>query len=307
MVWKEAARMVERLKADVIHAFWGHPCGVIAAWHVPRTPIVISLAGGELIDLPSIDYGLIGRWHLRVMLRWALRRANVITAGSKYLLNIVQRFVPEGHFEFAPLGVDVTLFNGSPANRSHRIINVGSLEPVKGHAILLRAFRRVRDQRPNAELIIVGQGRLENPLRRLARDLDLLDHIEFRGEVAHHHLPDLYRSAALFVQSSWHEAQGVALLEAAACGLPIVGTNVGALVDLAPEAAVAVPVGDVEALAGTLMDVLDDADPHCATQWGKCRAAQLGQAARQAVEREYSIQCASDRFMTLYRASLISA
>lgn len=293
-LWREAARVVDRLEADVIHAFWAHPCGVIAAWLAGRAPIVISLAGGELIDLPSIDYGLIGRQHVRWLLRWAMRRAKVITAGSKYLLKIGQQFLGEGRFEFAPLGVDEAMFYptlGHP-ERVPPLLNVGSLEPVKDHSMLLRAFRCVADHMPDARLVIVGQGQLAGTLRDLTRELDLNDRVELRGEVAHQHLPELYRSASVFVQSSRHEAQGMAVLEAAACGTPIVGTAVGALFDLVPDAAAATPVGDADALARALLDLLRDPD----------QAAQIGRAAQQAVAREYSLERSADRFMSIYES-----
>ena len=292
--WHEAVRLVDQLTADIVHAFWAYPSGVIAARLNARAPIVISLAGGELIDLPSIDYGLIGRRRVRWLLRWAMRRAKVITAGSKYLVKIGQQFLREGKFEFAPLGVDEALFYptlGRP-ERSPHLLNVGSLEPVKDQAMLLRAFRCVVDHAPDARLVIAGQGRLAGRLHDLTRELDLSDRVEFRGEVAHQHLPELYRSASVFVQSSQHEAQGMAVLEAAACGTPIVGTGVGALFDLAPDAAVATPVGDGNALAHTLLDLLRDPD----------RATQIGRAAQQAVAREYSLERSADRFMSIYES-----
>ena len=293
-IWHEAARTIKQLNSDVLHAFWAYEPGWIAARSYRRAPIVISLSGGELMDLPQIHYGLIGRWPVRWMIRWALRRATTITAGSKYLLEIGQRFVGAGQFELAPLGVDLKLF--SPAkvpdpSQGHILLNVASLEPVKDQATLLRAFRFVADQFPGARLTIAGQGRVETQLRHLAGELCLSDRVDFRGEIEHHHLPEVYRSATVYVQSSRHESQGMALLEAAACRLPIVGTQVGALADLAPRAAIATPVGDVNRLAKAMIDLLRDPD----------RAAQLGQAARETVEREYNLDCAVARFMALYR------
>ncbi len=295
LLWRDAIHVIDQLQFDVIHAFWAYEPGVIAAWLRNRAPIVISLAGGELIDRPQIGYGPIGRWHVRWLLHWALRRANVITAGSKYLIEIARAFYREGCFEFAPLGVDVKLFNcsgGGPNGSTQRILNVGSLEPVKDQAALLHAFRLAADQLPTARLKIAGKGRLERDLRDLTNVLGLSDRVEFCGEIAHHQLPEVYRSAALYVQSSLHEAQGMAVLEAAACGLPIVGTKVGAVADLAPHGAVAVPVGDAHALARAIIEVLESSE----------RAAQLSRAAQQAIEHEYRLERSADRFIQLYQS-----
>ena len=105
------------------------------------------------------------------------------------------------------------------------MLTVGSLYPVKGQMDVLRAFARV----PDAELVIVGVGPLRGTLDGLATRLGLRDRIRWLGSVPHEQLPAIYRSAAVFVQGSRHEAQGMALLEAAACGVPVVGTPVGVL------------------------------------------------------------------------------
>ena len=84
----------------------------------------------------------------------------------------------------------------------------------------------------------------------------------------------------------------MAMLEAAACGTPIVGTAVGALCDLAPDAAVATPVGDAAAQAQALLDLLRDPD----------RSAQIGRAAQQTIAREYSLERSVDRFMSTYES-----
>lgn len=292
LIWREAARVVGRLDFDVLHAFWIYEPGVLAAFFRHRAPIVISLAGGELIDLPQIGYGLAGRLHVRMLMRWALRRANTITAGSHSLLEIGRRFVGQGNFVFAPFGVDLKRWP-QPGIRSQSpvLLNVASLEPVKGQATLLRAFRQVADECPAARLALAGKGRLDAALRRLASELRVSGGVDFRGEVLHHRLPDLYRAATLFVQSSLHEAQGMALLEAAACGLPIVGTSVGALADLAPDAAVASPPGDPVRLAQAILSVLDD----------PARQRMLSESARARVEAVYSLEAAVSRFETLYR------
>ncbi len=174
------------------------------------------------------------------------------------------------------------------------LLNVGSLEPVKDQTALLHAIQKVHHELPHARLIVAGEGNLRGRLESLAINLGLADCVEFRGEVPHHLLPELYRSASVFVQSSLHESQGMALLEAAACGLPIVGTRVGALADLAPEAAVATEIGNVRELAAALIELLRQPD----------RAVEIGRAARSIVEREYALARSVDRFLELYRSRI---
>ena len=131
---------------------------------------------------------------------------------------------------------------------------------------------------------------MEPPLRAQAARLGIAPPVRFRGAVPHDALPAIYQSGTLFVLSSRHEAQGMAALEAAACGLPVVGAGVGVIPELAPQAASAVPCRDPEALADALAAVLHDQERRCA----------LGRAARARVEAEFGLHRSVERFRQLY-------
>lgn len=295
-----------RAPIDVLHAFWLWEPGVIAAWLQRRLHVrtVMSLAGGELINLPQIGYGYAG-WRLyRYLMHWALRHADVVTAGSHGLIETLRGRRQEtprkemARVLFAPLGVDLAMFyRRQEVPRTDRrqetprtVVNVGSLQAVKGQADLIQAFRWVVDRNADARLKIVGDGPLRAELETLSRELGLSDRVEFAGEVRRELLPAIYREATLFVQSSLHEAQGLALLEAAACGAAIVGTSVGALVDLAPEAALATPVSDPIRLAQAILTLFDHADDR----------RRLSDNAHKRIVQEYALDVTADRFAALY-------
>jgi len=257
--------------------------------------VIVSVAGGELAHAPGVGYGLAGRrWRLRLM-RWAMRQADVVTAGSSGLLESVREAVggDAGRIVFAPLGVDTAMFHDTGRGRDTPpvLVNVGSLQAVKGHADLIQALRFVVDRQPGVRLRIVGAGELRAELEALSVELSLHDHVQFAGAVRHEQLPDVYRRSTMFVQASYHEAQGMAVLEAAACGLPIVGTRVGALADLAPDAAVATPPGDPIRLGQNILVMLADLE----------RLQALGRTAQDRVRETYSLQASVARFELLYR------
>jgi glycosyltransferase involved in cell wall biosynthesis len=298
-VWRAMLREVTREHTaapfDVLHAFWLYEPGVIAALlkRNMRTRTIVSLCGGELSALPSIGYGL-WRWPVqRRAMRWAAQHADVVTAGSTGLLERARSLLSPSGFAFAPLGVDVARFSPTDkhASASPVIVNVGSLQPVKAQADVIRAFRFVVDRVRDARLEIVGEGDLKPALGALAAGLGLSDRIAFRGEVRHEQLPEAYRGATLFVQASVYEAQGMAALEAAACGLPLAGTAIGAIADLSPDAAIATPPGDPIRLAQAILSVLEDST----------RRRALSEAARARVTAEYTVEKAANRFETLYR------
>lgn len=142
---------------------------------------------------------------------------------------------------------------GCPKGR--RVIAVGSLKKQKNHAMLLRAFCAMDDDQ--AFLLILGQGSLEVELRALAVELGIAERVRFAG--FHHDPTPFYRSADLFVLSSDYEGFGNVIVEALGQGIPVVSTECpsgpseilqngryGALV----------PIGDVNALANAMQDML---------------------------------------------------
>jgi glycosyltransferase involved in cell wall biosynthesis len=283
-----------RGRFDLLHAFWATEAGALAAvaGRLLGVPSIVSLAGGELVGMRDIGYGDQLAPLQRAKVRLALRLADCVTGGSRYLLNLSPR-----RAHYLPLGVDTTLFQPPPhASRltSHapRLVHAASLVPVKDQAMLLRAVARLRERGHGATLTIAGEGPEEGRLRGLASDLGIADAVTFLGAVAHDRLPEIYRAGALFVMTSRHEAQGMAPLEAAACGLPVAGTAVGVLPELMPDAASVVPIGDDAALADAIAAII--ADP---AQYGEMRAA-----ARAVVVERFGLGQTAEAFQGLYRA-----
>jgi len=244
---------------DVVHAFWANNPGFLAtrAARALGIPAVVSLAGGELTALPDIGYG--GQLHLRERLKTAraLRRAARVTAASTPMLEAARAHGFDA--ALVPLGVPRESFaEPLPKGASPRLLLVGSLNRVKDVPTALRAFRRVVDAKPAARFDVVGEDVLGGEVLREASALGLSRHVTFHGFLPGDALSPFYRRADLLVHSSRHEAGPLVVLEAAACGVPTVGTAVGHIRDLAPDAAWAVPVGDDAALAAGILALLAD-------------------------------------------------
>jgi glycosyltransferase involved in cell wall biosynthesis len=218
--------------------------------------------------------------------RWLLRRANIVTAGSDYLLALARAQMPSerhGRLRAAPLGVDLDRFRPAAAGRQEQGwvgLNVGALYPVKGQAMLLRAAAPV----PTVRVRIAGEGPLRVRLEQLAGELGLDERLDLMGGVDHGALAGVYGAARVFVQTSRHEAQGMALLEAAACGVPAVGTPVGVLPEIGWTA------GTEVELAEALRQLLSDEPQRQA----------LGQSARERVAERYALGPAVGEFRRLY-------
>ena len=126
---------------------------------------------------------------------------------------------------------------------------------MKDQATLLRAVRLIRDQAP-VELDCIGEDTLGGSVQRLAAELGLEAVVKFHGYKPVEEIVPFYHRAHVYVQTSLFENTPAAVLEAGAAGLPTVGTAVGLVVEMAPAAALAVPVRDPEALAQGVLALL---------------------------------------------------
>lgn len=265
------ARMLAALAAehrracfDVLHAVWAAPAGVVAAaaGALLGVPVLLHLTGGDLTALPDIGYGVRVRRRGRAWLRLALAGADRVTVPSAYLLDqaralgiAAERLVYGVALDRWPLLPPRARVPGAPA----RLLHVGSLNRVKDQGTLLRAAARLRDAGVSFRLDIVGEDTLGGEVQREAAALRLGgDVVAFHGFLPHAALRPLVEAADLLLVSSRHEADPIALLEAAVAGVPTVGTAVGHLADWAPDAAAAVPVGDDAALARAAEALLRD-------------------------------------------------
>jgi len=179
-----------------------------------------------------------------------------------------------------PNGVDPEFFRPRPGPASKSVIlSIGRLVPDKDQETLIRAFRLVQGDHPDAELWLVGDGPRKQALERLAHQLLPPGSVRFLpGQ------PDLrpfYNHAALLALSSRHEASSNVVLEAMATGLPVVATKVGGLPEMVTpgESGWLVAPGNIPALAAALSHLLRDPDT----------AQAFGQAGRLRVEQDFSL------------------
>lgn len=258
-VWGRTVRAIVRAHRqqpfDLLHAFWIDEPGLTAvlAGKLIRRPVIASIGGGELVYLPDIGYGTSGSAVRRAIIGATLGLADVVTAGSQYQLALASA---ANQKQLVPLGVDTTAFVPAATTNWEQptVIQVASLSGVKNQRLLLEVLALVKRAVPYVRLLLVGEGPLQAELRYLADELDIGENIIWQGAMSHPTVPGLYQKAHLYLQSSRHESQGVAVLEALACGLPVSGTPVGLL----PQVACLPPSWDKEILAEQVIKLLTE-------------------------------------------------
>ncbi|MFL5307758.1 MAG: glycosyltransferase family 4 protein [Polyangia bacterium] len=279
---------------DVVHAFWANHTALLAAAFARLRGVrcVVSLGGGEAVWLPDLAYGGAGTVRSRAVTQSALRLADAITAGSAF----VTRLLPDAlgrRVSIVPLGVDGGHFAAPPARPAGppwRLVHVANLNTVKDQPTLLAALRRAVDRLGDVHLDCVGEDTLQGQMQAHARALGVEAHVAFHGFVPQDQLAAFYRRAHLHVLSSRHESQAVVVLEAAAAGLPTVGTRVGLVDTLAPHAAAAVGIRDAAALGDAIIALLRDQP-----------AREAMGAAAQAFARAHDLAWTARRFEEIYR------
>ena len=246
---------------DVLHAYWGMPAGVAAtrAGRALGIPVVLTLDSGELVALDDIGYGLQRRWSDRRAVAAAVRLASAVTVSTRFMAAMPA--LDGRRVDIVPIGVERRLFpvaaraEGPP----WQLLRVASLNRVKDYPTLLRAMAAIVRRVPAARLDVVGEDTLGGAIQAQAHALGLDGHVAFHGFQPADRLGTFYARAHVHVVSSRHEAASVAMLEAACAGVPTVGTAVGYASDWSADGrAVAVPVGDADALAAEVVGLIED-------------------------------------------------
>ena len=248
---------------DIIHAFWAVPPGLVGAVaaRLLGVPLLLTLPGGDLANHPSIRYGGRSRLHGRLQQRLATAAADLITVPSAAMREQARQAGVKA--VTLPLGVALDrwpprLPQARDRSASVRLLHVGSLNLVKDQETLLQTAAILKDRGLPFELLVIGWDTLDGVIQRRAVELGLADRVCFRGFLPHAELRPWFEWADLLVVSSVHEAGPLVTLEAAVAGVPTVGTSVGHIADFAPEAALAVPVGDSAGLAEAILGLASD-------------------------------------------------
>jgi glycosyltransferase involved in cell wall biosynthesis len=173
---------------------------------------------------------------------------------------------PETKAKWIPVGIDVSHFKEDSNNEERkddeiRMLCVARLEDFKGQRYLIRAIRLIKDKYPNVKLTLLGRGSKGPSFQSLIKDLRLEDTISLNTTaVSYSQMPKVYQDQDIYVQPSLMEPFGIAVLEAMACGKPVVGSNVGGMRDTILDGVngFLVPPGDSQALASALSKLLQD-------------------------------------------------
>jgi glycosyltransferase involved in cell wall biosynthesis len=252
------ARLIKECRPQAILAFWAYPDGVgavlLSRWF--KLPVFVCAMG---CDVNNLDQHL-GK---RRMVGWAFRRSNGALAVSRALgsriaglgvdpvkIRVVPNGLDDAYLEQVVDGSDSRSSRGAGAT----VLYCGRLSPEKDPLCLMEAARLLFAKRPDVRLTFVGDGPLRPRIEELATAWKIADRVALVGEVRHDQIAQHMRQADVLCLPSLREGYPNVLLEALACGLPIVATNVGGVPEIVSDErlGILVPTGQPGELAQAL-------------------------------------------------------
>ena len=267
--WAQQRALARALAAhgpfELIHGLWGDPAGQLAvrAARALGIPSVVTMDSGEFVSIPAIRYGSQRTARSRKAIKEALG-ASCIHVCSQFMASaaaahgVQPAVVPLTSVSKAALTAPAVAKCRLPGETGRlKLVQVASLSRVKNQQLLIDALAIVR-RTIDARLDLVGQDTLGGELQRRAIAKGVGDFVRFCGFTPQDRLPTIFADADLYVQSSLHEAAGVSVLEAAASGLPVVGTRVGYLADWALDRALTIETNDASSMAQAILALHGD-------------------------------------------------
>jgi glycosyltransferase involved in cell wall biosynthesis len=261
-VFKNIKNLLKTLHPDVVHInshLFLSNYQVAMAAHSLRIPIVVTVHG--VMAKRGLILNILQWVYWRTLARSLFNIAERVICLTNNDAAIVAELVG-GYDKISviPNGVDVNFFKPSKQKVKGLIVWVGRFVPEKGLVYLLEAMRDIVKDVPLAKLLLVGDGIMMSDLKRLSRQLGLASHVEFLGAVGRATVAEILSKASVFAFPSMREGLPFSVLEAMACGVPIVGSDISGVNDIVVDGAsgLLVQPRNSRSLAKAIISLLKD-------------------------------------------------
>jgi glycosyltransferase involved in cell wall biosynthesis len=242
--YRYSRKLIKEYQYDLCHAFFGIPCGYLAM--KLGLPYIVSLRGSD-VPFYNRRFYWPDRLFFRYLSKKIWRKAHKVIANSAGLKELAQSACPGQEIDVIGNGVDLQEFCPADENKKEvggkiRLISVGRLIERKGYRYLIEALKDL----PDVDLQLIGEGNLRKELEELAFKYGIP--VQFLGNISHQHLPRYLLQADIFVLPSLNEGMSNSVLEAMACGLPVITTDTGGSKELVQGNGFLVKKGDAQDL-----------------------------------------------------------
>lgn len=270
-------KIINKFKPDILHAHYASSYGFLGAltrFH----PFILSVWGSDIYYFPKKSY-----FHKK-LIQYVLNKADRLLSTSNAMKKETLRYTNK-IIEVTPFGVDLEEFKPMQVNsmfNSEDIIigTIKTLEKIYGIDYLIKSFKIISEKYPNLplKLLIVGDGSQRNLLKNLVKFLNLENKVIFTGKIKFKDVPKYYNMISIFVIPSLSESFGVAGVEALACEVPVIASNVGGLSEVIEDnkTGFLVPPKDIIKLADAIEKlILDDKLRKNMGKYGRIRVSKF--------------------------------
>jgi len=297
----KASKVLKNEKIDIIHhmfpAVYGQTFSLLAVKNNFHQPFIFGPASAHFTSRPP-DEKIINKITSKLHLK-TISRCTHLIAITEQIRQLYSKVFDEDRISVIPLGVDTQIFK--PANKNNtkkefEILFVGSLYPLKGVEFLIKSMKLLVNEEENVKLKIVGEGPEKERLKLLANKLKLRNKIHFEGFVPHNKIVKYYQNCDLFCFLTLGEPFGIVILEAMACGKPVIASNIGGPAEIVKDGKTGFLVNpsNVRLVAEKILKLIRDR---------KLRE-RMGKEARKTVLKRYSLKKISEEYHRLYRKLL---
>lgn len=286
-LWRSAGRV--SLFHVMANSGWSwHLFAAPAVWigWLRGIPVVVNYRGGEAETFFA---------HAFRRVRPTLRRAAAVVVPSDFLAGVFN--TRQIATITVPNIIDIQRFASENQNR-HESLNVlvtRNLEPIYDISTALRTFHRVVSECPGATLTVCGSGPDREQLEAQCRQLGIADAVSFTGTVDNDRMADLYHAAGVLLNTSLVDNMPISILEALACGVPVVSTDAGGIPFLVEhnKSALLFAPGDDAGMAAAIVSLFTD----------RARADELSRAGLEEVQ-QYAWPAVKLKLLALYQSVL---
>lgn len=284
----QVRRLLRDIRPDVVNAHYATSYGVVTALAGVKN-YVLSVWGSDIFAFPRRS--VLHRW----LLQFSLRRAAHLFSTSRAMAEEAKLYTKK-EFQITPFGVNAGLFSPEKRNRNDGAFVAGTVKtmaPEYGIDTFLKAAALVRQEHPEIPLRvrIAGTGPHAEEYRQLAQTLGIGDIVCWLGFISQEQAAQEWANMDVAVVCSNSESFGVSAVEAQACGVPVIVTDIPGLTEAtAPgRSSVTVSCGDARAIAGALVALYRD----------PVRRKQLGEQGRAYVRENYEYQACFEKIETM--------
>jgi len=281
-------RVIDDYNPNIIHAHYASSYGFLA-YLCKGKPLILSVWGSDVYDFPSKS--IINK----LMMKLVIKKSKVVCSTSRAMKNLIEKDYRRYDIKVIPFGVDVKKFRSDKRFKNFTVGTIKSIEEHNGIDCLIEAAKIVvKDYKKNIKFLIVGEGSMAEKMKQKTQKYKIEDFFNFAGFIDHKKIVDYYNEISIFVAVSTRESFGVSILEAAACEIPSITSNIGGLteVNLHNETGIVINPNDPIKLAESIIKLFEN---------DKLRL-KYGTNGRKRVLEKFNWEASVDKMMQVYKS-----